>query len=46
MIQRKTKINIKEKQSPGWPYSSKEIVEVLDKGLLPEIYNTIFYTIH
>ena len=44
MIRRKTKINIEEKQSPGWPYSSKEIVEMLDKGLLPEIYNFLYHS--
>ena len=27
-------------------YSPQEIVEMLEKGPLTEIYNTIFYTVH
>ena len=46
LIPRKIKITAKEKQSPEQSYSSKEIVEMLDKGPLLEIYNTSFYTAH
>ena len=46
IIRRKIKITAEEKQSPEWPYSPEEIVEMLDKGPLPEIYNTTFYIIH
>ena len=45
-IRRKIKITAAEKQSPEWPYSPEEIVEMLDKGPLPEIYNTIFHSVH
>ena len=31
-----------EKQNPEWLYSPQVIIEMLDKGLLPEIQNTIF----
>ena len=31
-----------EKQSPEWFYSPQAIAEMLDKGLLPQIQNTIF----
>ena len=46
MIGRKIKITAEEKQSPEWPYSPQELAELLDKGPLPEIYNTIFYIVH
>ena len=46
MIWRKIKITAEEKQNPEWPYSPEEIVEMLDKEPLREIFNTIFYTIH
>ena len=46
MIWRKIKITAEEKQSPEWLYSPQEIVEMLDKGPLPKIYNTIFYTVY
>ena len=35
-------ITAEEKQSPEWFYSPQAIVEMLDKGLLPQIQNTIF----
>ena len=31
-----------EKQSSKWFYNPQAIVEMLDKGLLPQIQNTIF----
>ena len=37
MIRRKIKITAEEKQSPEWPYSTQEIVEMLDKRPLLEI---------
>ena len=46
MIQRKIKITAEEKQTPEWPYSPREIVEMLDKGPLPEIYNTVLYNVY
>ena len=46
MIWRKIKITAEEKQNPELPYSPQEIVEMLDKGPLLEIYNTIFCTIY
>ena len=46
MIRRKIKITAEETQNPEWLYSPQEIVEMLDKGPLPEIYNTIFCTVH
>ena len=46
MVRRKIKITAEEKQSLKWPYSPQKIVEILDKGLLPEIYDTIFYTVY
>ena len=45
MIRRKTEITTEEKRNPGWSYSPQEIVQMLDKGPLPEIYNTNFYTV-
>ena len=38
-------ITAEEKQSSEWLYSPQEIVEILDKESLPEIYNAIFYTV-
>ena len=35
-------LTAEEKQSPEWLYSPQAIVEMLDKGLLPEIQHTIF----
>ena len=46
MIRKKIKINAEEKKSSERPYSLQEIVEMLDKEPLPEIYNPNFYTIH
>ena len=46
LIRRKFKITAEEKQSPEWLYIPQAIVEMLDKGPLPEIYNTIFYTVY
>ena len=46
LIRRKFKITAEEKQSPEWLYIPQAIVEMLDKRPLPEIYNTIFYTVH
>ena len=46
MIRRKIKITEEEKRSHEWTYSPQEIVEILDKGTLPEIYNTILYVVH
>ena len=41
-----TMITAEEKQSSEWPCSPQEIVEMLCKGSLPEIYNTVLYTVH
>ena len=41
MIWRKIKITAEEKQSTEWPYSPEEIIEMLDKGPLREIYRDI-----
>ena len=46
MIWRKIKITAEEKQNTEWSYSPEEIIEMLDKGPLREIYNTIFYAIY
>ena len=46
MIQRKIKITAEEKQSPEWPYSPQEIIEMLDKGPLPKIYNTVLCNVY
>ena len=46
MIQRKFKITAEDKQSSEWTYSPQEIFEMLGKGPLPEIYNTIVYSVH
>ena len=46
MIWRKMKITTEEKQSLEWPYSPQEIVEMLGKGPLREIYNTVFDIVH
>ena len=40
-----TKRTAEEKQSSEWPCSPQEIVEMLYKGSLPEIYNTFLYTV-
>ena len=45
MIRKKTEITTEEKRNPGWSYSPQEIVQMLDKGPLPEIYNTNFCTV-
>ena len=45
MIRREIKINTEEMQSPEWAYSLQEIVEMLDKGTLPEIYFTIQFSV-
>ena len=39
-------ITAEENQSSEWPYSPQEIVEMLYKGSLSEIYNTVLYTVH
>ena len=42
MIRRIIKITAEEKQSTEWAYCPQEIVEMLDKVPVPEIYSTIF----
>ena len=46
IIWRKIKITAEKKQRSEWPYSLQDIVEMLVKGPLPEIYNTIFFTVY
>ena len=42
MIRRIIKITAEEKQSTEWAYCPQEIVEMLAKVPVPEIYSTIF----
>ena len=46
IIWRKIRITAEEKQRSEWPYSLQDIVEMLVKGPLPEIYNTIFFVVY
>ena len=46
LIRRKFKITAEEKQTLNGFTFLKRLLRCWDKGPLPEIYNTIFYTVH
>ena len=46
LIRRKIKERLQEEKEIEWPYSPEELVRMLDKGPLPELYNAIYYTVN
>ena len=45
LIQRKIKKRLENEKKFEWPYNLEELMGMLDRGPLPEIYNAIYYSI-
>ena len=39
------KLAVKEEKQHQWPLSPEELIAKLDEGPLPDLYNTIYYSI-
>lgn len=46
LVQRKIKKRIKEVKEFEWLYTPQELVQMLLKGPLAELYIAIYYTVH
>ena len=45
LSQRKTKKHLEDQKKFEWTYNPEELMGMLDRGPLPEIYNAIYYTV-